>query len=195
MSERLEIDMRKFLSAISLLIFIICSNAIASDNKEPLDSLFVYGDGFAFGVREPEGWTGDIQSAKELGVNIVFYRKTETVDNAKALIRITVSRKTDENTKSDLEYDMEGYKERYDNIKFKDIDISHPKYKAYPKLFFVPDTFFEYVVYINPGADAPQLLSASMNKQRKEATEEELEVFKKIVNSIVLIAKDFKVRN
>lgn len=90
---------------------------------------------------------------------------------------------------------MEAYKSKYWNIKFKDIDVSHPTYQIFPKLFFVPDTFFEYVVYINPGKGIPQPYSVSMNKQKKEATNEELEVFKSIIRSIVMILKDLKIIN
>jgi len=90
---------------------------------------------------------------------------------------------------------MEAYKSKYSNIRFKDIDVSHPIYKTYPKLFFVPDTFFEYVVYINPGEGIPQLYSVSMNMQKKEATNEELEVFKSIVRSILMLSKDLKIIN
>jgi len=47
----------------SLLFVIIASFAVAGD-KRALDSLIVYGDGFAFGVREPQGWVGDIQNLR-----------------------------------------------------------------------------------------------------------------------------------
>ena len=105
-----------------------------------------------------------------------------------------MSKKANENTQADLEYDMEDYKKEYANIKFKDIAVSHPLYKTYPKLFFVPDTFYEYVVYINPGSGIPQIYSAAMNKQGTEATEEELAVFKSIVESIRILSTDLKIR-
>jgi hypothetical protein len=171
------------------------SALLLAAEKPPLNSLIVYGEGFAFGVKEPQGWVGDTQNSHNFDANIIFYKKSETAENAKALIRILVAKKADENTKADLEYDMEGYKSKYSNIKFKDIDVSHPTYKTFPKLFFVPDTFFEYVVYINPGEGVPQLYSVSMNKQKKEATNEELEAFRSIVRSILMISKDLKIIN
>jgi hypothetical protein len=188
--------MNKITAAIvSILFFVITASFGVAGDKPALDSLIVYGEGFAFGVKEPPGWVGDCQNSHRFGANIIFYRKSETAENAKALIRILVADKTDENTKADLEYDMENYKAKYRNVKFKDIHASHPKYKTFPKLFFVPDTFFEYVVYINPGEGIPQLYSVSMNKQKKEATNEELEVFKSIIRSIVMISKDLKILN
>jgi len=184
----------RLLIGISALFIIIASFAVAAD-KSPLDSFIVYGEGFAFMVRGPQGWVGDTQNSNKFGASIIFYRKSETAENAKALIRISVLKKADENTKADLEYDMEGNKMKYRNIKFKDIDVTHPTYKTFPKLFFVPDTFFEYVVYINPGEGIPQIYLVSMNKQKKEATNEELEVFRNIVRSILMISKDLKIIN
>lgn len=178
-----------------VIFFIIIPNIMFAAEKPSLDSLIVYGEGFAFGVKEPQGWIGDIQNSSRFHANIIFYKKSETVENAKALIRILVARKADENTKADLEYDMEGYKSKYRNIKFKDIDVPHSAYKTFPKLFYIPDTFFEYVVYINPGEGVPQLFSVSMNKQKKEATNEELEAFRNIVRSILMISKDLKIIN
>jgi len=76
----------------SLLFVIISSFAIAGD-KPGLDSLIVYGEGFAFGVKEPQGWVGDVQNSHKFGANIIFYRESETMENAKALIRILVAKK------------------------------------------------------------------------------------------------------
>jgi len=154
----------------------------------------VYGKGFAFWVKEPQGWVGDIQNSSRFHANIIFYKKSETAKNAKALIRVLVAQKVDENTKLDLECDMKGYKSKYRNIKFKDINVTHPTYKTFPKLFFVPDTFYEYVVYINPGKKFTLLLSVSMNKQKKEATKEELETFRNIVSSIVMMSDNLKIQ-
>ena len=184
---------KKILIGISIFFIFITTFAVANE-KAPLDSLMVYGEGFAFGVKEPKGWVGDIQNSSKFHANIIFYKKSKTAENAKALIRILVAGKADENTKADLEYDMEGYKSKYSKVKFKDIDISHPTYKTFPKLFFVPNTFFEYVVYINPGKGIPQLYSVSMNKQKEEATKEELEAFRNIVSSILMISKDIKIK-
>ena len=180
---------------LSSLLFVIIASFVVAEDKPALDNLIVYGEGFAFRVKEPQGWVGDIQNSHKFGANIIFYRKSETIKNAKAIIRILVAKKVDENTKADLEYDMEAYKSKYSNIRFKDIDVSHPIYKTYPKLFFVPDIFFEYVVYINPGEGVPQLYSVSMNKQKKEATDEELGIFKNIISSIVILSADLKVIN
>jgi len=182
------------LIGFSIFFTFLTTFAVAKE-KIPLDGLMVYGEGFAFGVKEPQGWVGDIQNSSRFHANIIFYKKSETAENAKTLIRILVAKKADENTKADLEYDMEGYKSKYSNVKFKDIDVSHPKYKTFPKLFFVPDTFFEYVVYINPGEGIPQLYSVSMNTQKEEATKVELEAFRNIIRSILMISDDLEIIN
>lgn len=82
----------RLVTVSSVLFVIIASFAIAGD-KPALDSLIVYGDGFAFGAKEPQGWVGDIQNSRKFGANILFYRKSEPIENAKALIRILVAKK------------------------------------------------------------------------------------------------------
>jgi len=37
-----------------------------------MSSLIVYGDGFMFSVKEPDGWNGDTDKAAEYYANIVF---------------------------------------------------------------------------------------------------------------------------
>lgn len=78
---------------VSSLLFVITASFGVAGDKPALDSLIVYGEGFAFGVREPQGWVGDIQNSHKFGANIIFYRKSETIENAKALIRILVAKK------------------------------------------------------------------------------------------------------
>jgi hypothetical protein len=152
------------------------------------DRLLVYGEGFALGVKEPRGWRGDTEGAGKWGANIVFYRATETLDNASTVIRILVGEKTDENTAADLAYDMKGYRERFPKVQFIDLDVSHPSYPVFGKLFSVAGSFYEYVVYLNPGKGKPFLLSASMNKSVRPATEEQLAAFRDIVASLVMLS-------
>jgi hypothetical protein len=161
---------------------------------EGLHSLIVYGDDFAFSVHEPTGWKGDIDNAAGIGANIVFYKSSETFDSADALIRVRIDgnktdeNTTDENTTTDLAHDMDLYRSKYPKVEFRDLDISHPDYRTFPKLFFVPGEFYEYVAYLNPDPSVPWLFSSSMNKPKTEATAEELEAFRAITASVHYLA-------
>lgn len=103
--------------------------------------LIVYGANWSFTVGEPQGWVGDIQSAKPYNANIIFYRQGESASHAAAAIRIVVATKVDEDTGQDLAYDMNEYRKRYPAVQFHNIAIPPGQYKEFPKLFCVPGSF------------------------------------------------------
>ena len=82
---------------------------------------------------------------------------------------------------------MNEYKKEYKNIEFKDFKLSVRKgYRVFNKLFTVRKSFYEYVAYINPGTDIPLIISLSMNKQEKKATNSEIDALNLISSSIEL---------
>lgn len=103
------------------------------------------------------------------------------------MIRIRVDDKVDEDTNADLEADMRDYRARYRGVRFKDLLVTNPNYQCFAKVFYVPGEFYEYVTYMNPGAKKPVLLSVSMNTEKSEATPEELEAYKSVVQSLTLL--------
>jgi hypothetical protein len=155
--------------------------------EAPLDQLLVYGNGFAFGVHEPPGWHGSTTEAERLSCNVVFYRKDESADAAVALLRIRINHKTDENIDADLQADMDHYRSQYPKVEFRSLSVSHPSYRVAAKLFTIPGEWYEYVAYLNPGRGKPWIFGASMNKQRSEATAEELAAFRKVIASLALL--------
>ena len=169
------------------LLWCVTGLVLAADEPK-LDRLMVYGTGFAFGVKEPTGWHGDTDNASKYAANILFYRRGESHGSAKALIRVRVGNKTDENTAEDLAYDMKGYKEKYPKIEFVELQVSHPSYAVFAKLFTLPKKFCEYVVYINPGPENSHLLSASMNTGKQPATEAELAAFREVIESLSMLS-------
>jgi hypothetical protein len=152
-----------------LLTCFLVQASFASDKphvEKKLDSLFVYGQGFVFSVKEPEGWIGDTINAEKLSANIIFYPASQKLDKAQTIIRVLIAKKTDENIAEDLASDMKGYRDQYPNVLFQDISISHPKYQVLPKLFTVQGNFYEYVAYMNPEPAKKLMFSVSMNKQK-----------------------------
>ncbi len=150
--------------------------------------LIVYGTDFAFSVAEPPGWVGDTESAAQMDANIVLYRRGQPPDPSHGMIRVRVNKKTDENTAADLEADENAYRSRYPKVVFKSLAVSHPTYSVSSKLFAVPDEFYEYVTYLNPGPSLHFMLSISMNTGKKAASEEELKAYQSVVASIVAMA-------
>jgi hypothetical protein len=152
------------------------------------EALVVYGDDFAFTVEEPTQWMGDTQSAAQWGANIIFYKQGRSPSDAgSAVIRIGVFDKADEDTAKDLEADMNRYRSKYPKVAFKDIDGIKSHYKAWPRLFYVPQTLYEYVTYLNPGPERRLLISISMNTKDAAATPDELRAYQAVIRSFVLL--------
>jgi len=162
------------------LAVLLTTPAVSADQK--LDSLLVYGEGFVFSVKEPEGWIADTETADEYQANAVLH----AISGPDAPIRIRVNDKTDEHLERDLSADMESYKKQNPKVRFKDLDIQHPKYRVYPKLFYIPKQFYEYVVYLNPGPQSHLCFSVAMNSHT-QATPAQLSAFRSAVASLELI--------
>jgi hypothetical protein len=145
----------------------------------------VYGDGFMFGVKEPDGWQGDTERAGSLRVNILFYPRGPIPSNLDGVIRIRVNKKTDENIAEDLAADMNGYRKKFSAVRFEDFAVSHPQYTCYPKQFFVEGDFHEYVVYVNPGPGFWYMFSAAMGTGKNPASDAQLDAFRTVTASLL----------
>ena len=154
------------------------------------DSLIIYGDGFAFSVREPAGWTGNSEKAASIGANVTFSPAGKADDPSAPLVRVRISSKEDENTRADLDYDMEEYRKRFPKVQFGDIELTHPSYPVFSKLFFMPGEWYEYVAYLNPGVGVPKVFSVSMNLQKRQATAAEVEAFRRVLGSLQFLTKN-----
>ena len=169
----------KLLFMLSLVLI-----GVAAQAADKPDSLLIHGDNFTISAKEPQGWKGDSANAVFSRVNLVFYRTSENIQNTKTLIRVLVTKKTDENTAEDLNYDMEGYRKQYPGIQFKDVRVKHPEYRAYAKLFYIENGFHEYVTYLNPGKKYPYLIAVSMTIQKTKASKEDLQAYSFVVKSV-----------
>jgi hypothetical protein len=89
-----------------------------------------------------------------------------------------------------MQTDMSGYKAKYPDVRFSDLAVSHPKYKICAKLFYFENDFYEYVVYVDPGANVKMNFSVSMSKDSKSATAEEQKAFETVLESLSWITED-----
>ncbi|WP_158752973.1 hypothetical protein [Dyella sp. S184] len=173
---------------VSVSFVLLCASVLAAPVAK-LDSLLVYGEGFMFSVKEPAGWVADTQHAAAYQANVLVYEKSSTWKQSDSLIRVRITDKVDEHVESDLAADMDGYKKDYPNVQFKNFVASNPKYRTYPKLFFVPNQFYEYVTYVNPGPSSPLMFSVAMSTHTNEATKEQLTAFDNVVSSLIMLKK------
>jgi hypothetical protein len=147
--------------------------------------LDVYGDGFAFEVREPPGWFVDSTIASEFGASVVFYPTTSDPHSPGApVIRIVVAKKISKDPGAELKHAMDYYRSRYHNVEFQDIAASHPRYRVYAKRLCLPGKFCEYVTYLNPGPGSSFLLSVVLTRPKHAATSIELAAYKRVIASL-----------
>jgi len=175
---------------ILLTVLLLPSSILAentSHTEKKRNALIVYGQGFAFSVKEPSGWVGDAENAEKYSANIIFHPASQKHETMQTIVRISIIEKVDEDTQDDLSQDMKGYQAQYPHIKFKKLSVTHPTYRVFPKLFTVPGQFYEYVAYVNPGPPRKPIFSTSMNKQKVEATPSEPDAYQKIVASLQLL--------
>lgn len=177
-----------FKISIILILGLIYRNSLGqSADTTKISSLIVYGDSFVFGVKKPTSWKGDIEIAKDFSSNIIFYKNKSDLKNGGALIQISIFSKQDEETEEDLKYDISRYTDKYTDLKEQNLLISHGKYKCFSKMVYVEKNFYQYIVYINPGEKFKNGLSVAMNISKRAATEEELQTFRDIIFSLVIL--------
>jgi hypothetical protein len=172
-------------------VAVVFAGAFAQPQSSPkLNNLIVYGDGFAFGVKEPDGWRGDTSKiAAKYRANVVFLPPEESRDND-VTVRIRVNSKEDDNTVEDLNYDMQGYKKEFPKAQFSELDFAHAEYKTFARTVFVPGQFYEYVAYLNPGPGKRFIFSVAMSKKNEPATDGELKAYEAILKSIVWLTSN-----
>jgi len=176
---------RSRLICVMVAIVLLACGRVESQSKPKMDNLIVYGEGFSFAVKEPDGWRADTgEIASQYHVNVIFSPLQEASLKHNVSIRVRVSKKQDENTIEDLNYDMQQYKKQFPAAQFSDLTITHPEYKTFARRVFLPDKFHEYVAYLNPGPGKPFVFSVAMSRQDAPATEDELRAYELVLKSV-----------
>ncbi|MDH4164451.1 MAG: hypothetical protein OEW15_17445 [Nitrospirota bacterium] len=157
---------------------------LPDEQERKAGPLVVFSDDLIFSVKEPEGWTGDIENAPKLSAGVVLYRSSETIEKHTTLIAIRISRKVDENTAEDLAHDMQQYRSLYPDVEFLTLKTPHPSYRTYAKLFAIKNSSYQYVSYVNPGRESPYLFIVTMGSLKKKAAEADLKAFQQIVGTL-----------
>lgn len=182
---------RNIIPLIAILLALLIHAHPGAAQKAPTpepSALLISGDGFSFMVQEPPGWTGDTDRARQYGVSVVFFPSVAESKAADVTIRVRIDEKSHENLAEDLSADMNGLRQRYPEMKAAELDVKHPVYATFPKLFYSPGSFFEYVTYLNPGPQFPFSLAVAMSKAKSAASPGELAAFASVVRSINVLS-------
>ncbi len=84
--------------------------------------------------------------------------------------------------------DFNGMRQQYPELQSKELEVRHPGYATFPRLFFKPGSFFEYVAYLNPGPQFPFCLAVAMSKGKSAASPDELTAFESVLKSITVLS-------
>jgi hypothetical protein len=140
--------MRFRLFLFAIFIAVLFSGIVFSGN----DHLIVYGENFAFKVNEMGNWKGYTKDAWEYGLNIYFTLDNEDFNSAPVVMYIRVMEKGNYSATEHLLGDMEDFKDKFSDIKFKDFTITGLPYQATSKIYLYND-ICDYVCYLDPSTD------------------------------------------
>jgi hypothetical protein len=168
-------------------------NASNPDGSKKMDGLLVYGQGFVFSAKEPNGWHADTDKiASYYYSNLIFLPEDKLSQTAHVNIRVRVNHKETKDPSEDMQTDIAGYKTKYPKTQFSDLAVLHPKYKIAAQLFYTPNEYYEYVVYVDPGSGVDKNFSVTMSKESKPATPKEMKAFQEVLASLFWITGTVK---
>ena len=144
------------------------ANAVLAASPKDMDQVIVYGDGWAFSIKEPRGWNVDIKSGSQDGLNAVVLPKEAVYGKADNWISAVVLSKADEDLSKDLSADMSSYSQRFPGLKFSDYKPKTANYPSIGKVYAHPSGMREYLVYLNPDKNSKVFVLFTLIVQGKE---------------------------
>jgi len=83
LSETITIAARRLPLAGAILASLLVCGGLQARSGKKMKGLIVYGEGFSFMVKEPDGWRSDIgKIAGKYGANVVFLPSAQEVEEA-----------------------------------------------------------------------------------------------------------------
>jgi hypothetical protein len=151
----------------AFLLTLLAHTVLAAPQKD-MDSVIVYGDGWAFAIREPKGWSVDIKSGSQDGLNAVVLPTGAVYGQADNWINAMVISKTDEDLSKDLSADISSYSKRFPGLKFEDYKPKTSHYHSIGKVYVHPSAIRGYLVYLNPDKTAKVFVLFTLVTQGKD---------------------------
>ena len=170
----------------ALAALVLLALAAPARAERQADRVNVRGDGFAFGVKEPPAWRADLGHASRFGAHVLFYQTKHALRGGATLIMVRLSTTAANDAAQDLQSDIDDYRKRFGGVVFRDLEVSHPEYRCVAKEFTVESHFHEYLTYVGPAPGRTERFAAALNTEAA-ASPEELEAYRAIVGSLVLL--------
>jgi hypothetical protein len=162
------------------------ASASASPAADP-SYLTVREKDYVLTVHRPAGWQEDAEAAKKYRGKFLFRPQPEAgKPDTGALLVVSTYHKFDENVSLRLESDTDSFRKQFPNLVLGTLDVKHPRYATYGRVFSQPDGFYQYVTYLNPGGSQPYAVYVALGREKGAATPAELAAFKELVESLVI---------
>ncbi len=138
-------------------------------------------------VHRPAGWQADAEGVKKYNGKFLFHPQSEAGKaDSGAVLLVSTYHKFDENVGLRLQSDADSFRKQFPNVEQGTLDVKHPKYATYGRVFSQPGGFYQYVTYLNPGGAQPYAVYVSLGREKGAATPAELAAFKELVESLVI---------
>jgi hypothetical protein len=129
----------------------------------------------------------DAEGVKKYNGKFLFRPQPEAGKaDSGAVLLVSTYHKFDENVGLRLQSDTESFRKQFPNLEQGTLDVKHPKYATYGRVFSQPDGFYQYVIYLNPGGAQPYAVYVALGREKGAATPAELAAFKDLVESLVI---------
>jgi len=138
-------------------------------------------------VHRPVGWQEDAEGATKYRGKFLFRPQPEAgkADSGTVLL-VSTYHKFDENVALRLQSDADSFRKQFPNLVEGTVDVKHPRYATYARVFSQPDGFYQYVTYLNPGGSQPYAVYVALGREKGAATPAELAAYKQLVESLVI---------
>jgi hypothetical protein len=167
-----------------LIVTTIPAPSPSGSPQDGMHNLVVYGAGWSFFTREPDGWTGYTERSGEIGANVYFLHTGETFEQNGSLIRVTIETKIDNAIERDLAADMARFKKADPEIQFVDFQATYPGGSVFAKIYR-RSKGDEYVAYVDTSPSAKFYFIVSYDPPlHGSATDSDLNAFRAVIKSL-----------
>jgi hypothetical protein len=116
-----------------------------------MKGLIINGEGFVFTIKEPDGWTVNIEDAQKKGLNAYFAIDGYSYKNTPGLIYIRVMDKQGLTVEQHLKADMDKFSQDDKSVAFKEFAVTSISYHYASKNYLIGSRHCDYLCYIDPG--------------------------------------------
>jgi len=148
--------------------------------------IIIIGNGYAFTVSDPGGWTRDMRNAKNIYANVLYHPIGKGISVNTTMILVTLVKKKGDGIYIMMENEMSDYMKEKPDVQYEVLEIPHTEYITNSQCAYIKGDFYHYATYIDPGEDIKHGLSIVMMVPRDKANAGEMDVYKDIISSMVV---------